>query len=111
MDKIDYYKQYNIPRSFSLANHIHSVIIEDVVYDDDNVSVYGIFSDAELLIRVARKIILSNGKTILLNEEQVKNTWYHELFHAFNYYYNTETNEALAQTFANFMREYEITKQ
>ena len=34
-----------------------------------------------------------------------------ELFHAFNYYWNNEADEALAQTFANFMREFELTRK
>ena len=45
------------------------------------------------------------------DKEQIKNTFWHELFHAFNYYWDNDEDEALAQVFANFMREFEITKK
>lgn len=54
---------------------------------------------------------MHDGKIIQLTSEQIKNTFWHELFHAFNFYWNNETDEALAQTFANFMREFELTKE
>ena len=46
-----------------------------------------------------------------LEEGQIENTFWHELFHVFNFYFNTEQDEALAQTFANFMCEYLATKR
>lgn len=49
------------------------------------------------------------GETIYLTEEQIKNSFWHEMFHAFNY--NNKQDESLAQTFANFMREYELTRE
>ena len=52
-----------------------------------------------------------DGETIYLTEEQIKNSFWHEIFHAFNYYYNNKQDESLAQTFANFMREYELTRE
>lgn len=52
-----------------------------------------------------------DGEVIHLTEEQIKNSFWHEMFHAFNYYYNNNQDESLAQTFANFMREYELTKE
>lgn len=52
-----------------------------------------------------------DGETIYLTEEQIKNSFWHEMFHAFNYYYNNKQDESLAQTFANFMREYELTRE
>ena len=35
------------------------------------------------------------------------NTCWHEIFHVFNYHMNNETDETIAQSFANFMREFE----
>lgn len=46
-----------------------------------------------------------------MEEGQIENTFWHELFHVFNFYFNTEQDEALAQTFANFMCEYLATKR
>ena len=85
----DFYQLYNIPHSFKIANH----------------------SDTELVIKVARKIKSDKGEEVSLTSEQIKNSFWHEVFHAFNFYWNNETDEALAQTFANFMREFELTKQ
>ena len=48
---------------------------------------------------------------IELTDEQVYNSWYHELFHAFNFFWDNGGDESLAQSFANFMREFESTKQ
>lgn len=43
-----------------------------------------------------------------MHEEQIKNSFWH----AFNYYYNNkQEDESLAQVFANFMREFELTRE
>lgn len=49
------------------------------------------------------------GEVIHLTEEQIKNSFWHEVFHA--YYYCNKQDESLAQTFANFMREFELTQE
>lgn len=85
----DFYQLYNIPHSFKIANHLYT----------------------ELVIKVARKIKSDKGEEVSLTSEQIKNSFWHEVFHALNFYWNNETDEALAQTFANFMREFELTKQ
>ena len=61
------------------------------------------YKELEICIRVK-----DDGK--ILPEEIIRNTFYHELFHVFNYYYNNETSETLAQVFANFMAEYNQSK-
>ncbi len=48
---------------------------------------------------------------VSLTSEQIKNSFWHEVFHSFNFYWNNEADEGLAQTFANFMREFELTRQ
>ena len=42
----------------------------------------------------------------LYYDEQLRNTFYHELFHVFQFYYNNEFNEIQAQVYANFMCEF-----
>lgn len=106
----DFYQLYNIPHSFKIANHLYTVSLEDFVQDGDDY-LYGYHSDTELVIKVARKIKSDKGEEVSLTSEQIKNSFWHEVFHAFNFYWNNETDEALAQTFANFMREFELTKQ
>lgn len=106
----DFYTLYDIPHTCKIANHLYTISIEEFVQDDGDY-VYGYHSDAELVIKIARKVKLDKGEEISLTAEQIKNSFWHELFHAFNFYWNNETDEALAQTFANFMREFELSKQ
>lgn len=70
------------------------------VRDDDGSYLYGDHSDVELTIRVALRMKCG---------EQIKNSFWHEVFHAF--YYNNRQDESLAQTFANFMCEFELTRE
>ena len=41
-----------------------------------------------------------------MSDEQLRNTFYHGLFHVFQFYYNNEFNEIQAQVYANFMCEF-----
>lgn len=83
----DYYQLYNIPHTFIIARHQY---------------------DVELTIRVALR--MKCGENIVsLTREQIKNSFW--LFHAFNFYYNNRQDESLAQTFANFMCEFELTRE
>lgn len=94
-----------LPIEFTVANHKFRVIQYDSLYDGD-IFLYGQFNYENLEIAVT----IRNKEGKLLNKEIILNSYYHELFHLFNYLWNTETDESLAQTFANFIREYETTK-
>ena len=100
-DKSEWVKY--LPTQFKIANHTFSIVQYSDLYID-NEWVYGCFSykDLEICIRI------KDGND-LIPEEIIRNTFWHELFHAFNYLWNTEIDEALAQSFANFMREFEST--
>lgn len=95
-----------LPMEFTIANHKFKVIQYDSLYDEHDTFLYGQFNYEDLEISVAIK----NHEGNPLNKEIILNSYYHELFHLFNYLWNTETDESLAQTFANFIREYETTK-
>lgn len=107
----DFYEAYNIPRTCKIANHLYTIQLDEFVEDDNGDFIYGYHSDVELVIKIARKVKLEKGEIISLTDEQIKNSFWHELFHAFNFYWNNGADEALAQTFANFMREFELTKE
>lgn len=81
--------KYNIPSKVRIANHCN----------------------LKLEIKVAECMKNDDGETIYLTEEQIKNSFWHEVFHAFNFYYNNRQDELLAQTFANFMCEFELTRE
>lgn len=105
----DLYLYHNIPHSFRIANHDFKVKIQDFV-ELDGEYVYGTFSPSKQEILIATKI-RTEKEEIHLTDECVRNSFYHELFHAFNFFWNVDADEGLAQTFANFMREFEITKK
>jgi len=96
-----------IPKSFCIGGG-KKFIVKFV--DNINRSNYGDFSDAKSEIRIA-KSISTDGEEISINEEDQLRTFLHELFHCFNWMYNCECDEALAQTFSNFMYEYLQTKE
>ena len=99
-----------IPKRFKIANHEYKVIVEDFVYDSNGETIFGLHDPVKLEILVATK--MRRGDEIIeLTDEQVYNSWYHELFHAFNFFWDNGGDESLAQSFANFMREFESTKQ
>lgn len=106
----DYYQLYNLPHTFTVAHHQYNVEICEFVKGDDGSYLYGDHSDVELTIRVALKMKCGEN-VVSLTSEQIKNSFWHEVFHSFNFYWNNEADEGLAQTFANFMREFELTRQ
>ena len=93
-----------IPTSFIIGNQKFNVVLYDELYLEDD-PVYGLFDylNSEISIRIKKL------DDTLCDKEQVFNSFWHEVFHAFNYLYNNEMNESLAQTFANFMREFQST--
>lgn len=100
--------KYDIPSKVRIANHWYKVILCDFI---DNGDTFGSHCNLKLEIKVAECMKTDDGETVNLTEEQIKNSFWHEIFHAFNYYYNNKQDESLAQTFANFMREFELTRE
>lgn len=82
-----------IPETFTLGCHTFKVQLYEELYDDND-PLYGQFDYDEPL-----------------SKECILNTYYHELFHAFNYLWNTGGDESLASTFAMLMCEYKTTKK
>ena len=95
-----------IPETFTLGCHTFKVQLYRELYDGND-PLYGQFDYDEQVIRI--RIFKDNSE--LLSRECVLNTYYHELFHAFNYLWNTGSDESLASTFAMLMCEYETTKK
>ena len=98
-----------ITKRFKIANQWIEVELCDFV-EDDGEQLFGLFSSVYCKIWVARQF-KRNGAIVTLSEEQILNTFWHEVFHCFNYYWNNDLDESLAQTFSNFMREYQSTKE
>ena len=95
-----------IPETFTLGCHTFKVQLYEELYDGND-PLYGQFDYDEQIIKI--RIFKDNGKP--LSKECILNTYYHELFHAFNYLWNTGSDESLVSTFAMLMREYETTRK
>lgn len=91
-----------IPKEFKIANNKYSIEIVDSVKDSKGEEIFGDHNAITNTIRIAKTI---DG--IKLSEEQMLNTFWHELFHAFQFFFNNDQWEAQAQCYANFMREYQ----
>lgn len=94
-----------IPKRFKIANTEYEVQVVDKS-DDGN---YGYHNDIRRKIVVAKSMD-DEGKIVQLTEQQIENTFWHKLFHCFQFFYNNKQDEALAQSFANFMCEYRATR-
>lgn len=91
-----------IPKEFTIANNKYTIEFLDSVDAENGDKLFGDHSAVTNKIRIAKTI---GG--VELSDEQIKNTFWHELFHAFQYFFCNGCDEAEAQCFANFMREYE----
>lgn len=87
---------------FKIANQEITVVIEEILPNNN----YGYFCDATNMIKLARTLKTEHDGVVTVSDEQMRNTFYHELFHAFQFYFNNEFNEAQAQVYANFMCEF-----
>lgn len=96
-----------IPKTFKLAGLAFNVEFVDNLKNGDN---YGEYVDVTHTIKLANKVKIDDI-WIDVPIEIKWNSFWHELFHIFNYYWNTEFDESLAQTFANFMTEYLQSKR
>lgn len=93
-----------VPKQFRLACHTFDVII------NEEGNYFGQFCISKNRIDLNLKIRFED-ETVEVSKEAFINTFWHELMHVFNYFYNTETDEGIAQSFANFMCEFLETKQ
>ena len=92
----------DLPSKFKIANHEIIVNIVEHAADED----FGNFDSATNTITVAKFI-----DKVKLTDEQVLNTFYHELIHCFQFYFDNSSSEAQAQCYANFIREFLSTKE
>lgn len=70
-----------LPDKFKVANQEITVVIEDSLPNNN----YGYFCDATNTIKLARTINSEHDGTVSLSDEQIRNTFYHELFHVFQF--------------------------
>lgn len=101
----------DFPTSFKCAGQTIKVIVEEFLPNND----YGYWDDATNEIHIAKNLKTSiselDTRTVKLTESQLQNTYYHELMHCFQFYYDNSASEAMAQSFANMICEFQNTKQ
>lgn len=93
-------KKIMIYKTFKIANQV----IQTKIVNSLEGGAYGKFNDAKNQITLAKTVEIDD-EVVELTPNQIENTFFHELMHVFQYYYNNEYDEAQAQVFANFMCE------
>ena len=97
----------NIPSEFELAGVKFKVIEKENIIDDDKATEsYGEFDNNQNTIILAKTIY---GEEVT---PQTKiNTFYHELAHVLQYYYDNRLDESFAQSVGNLLMQYNQTKK
>lgn len=90
----------HIPKGFTL--HGCPITVEVVNSLEDNN--YGEFVDAKELIKVAKTVKVGK-ETVQLSQTQIENTFWHEVFHAFQWHVKGEYDEVEATSYAGLMVE------
>lgn len=105
MKKTIYMINDNIPSEFELAGIKFKVIEKESIIDDDT-ELYGEFDTNQNTIILAKTIY---GEEVT---SQTKiNTFYHELAHVLQYYYDNGLDESFAQSVGNLLMQYNQTKK
>lgn len=96
-----------IPEKFQCAGFTIQVKLVDKLTDN----AYGNYCDATNTISIAKTVDVTDIGKVELTDQQMLNTFMHELVHVWQFYFNNNYDEAQAQVFANFMCEYVKTKE
>lgn len=88
-----------IPEEITILKHTIKVRIVDILDGE-----FGKFDPVNNEIKIAQ-YALSKDKEVALSEIQVLHTFWHEVFHVFQWFYEGEYNEGQSQTYAGFMLE------
>jgi hypothetical protein len=100
------YDKFQIPDRYVIGGQDYTVKVKETVQDEDGDGVFGLHDPITNTISIAKKFHLTNNFDHPLTRDQIINSFFHELFHSFNYMMNTEQDETIAQSFANFMCEF-----
>lgn len=89
-----------IPKQFTL--HGHTINVREVEKMESNS--YGEYNDVREKITIAHKVRDDEG-LVELTQEQIEHSFWHEVFHAFQWHSKGEYDEAEAQSYAGLMVE------
>ena len=92
-----------IPKEFTIGGITYSVKIYNNTSEiDDNL---GDFSSILKEIRLAKNTMVNN-MDVVISDDILEETYWHELGHCFGNYYNDDHSEEIASAFSHFMVEY-----
>ena len=99
-----------IPSKFCIGGGKEiKIYLVDRLLDDNGNSRFGEFNEASNIIKIAKNVKADSIWYSLTNED-IERTFWHELIHCFQFYAGMDTDEMVAQTFSNFIWEYNHTK-
>jgi hypothetical protein len=91
-----------LPKKFTINTQEIKVKVVDTLSE----SRYGEYNSINDTIQVAKRIIDGDGIEYVLTEEQILNTFIHELLHAFQWHSKGETSEEESSTYAGYFVEF-----
>ena len=91
-----------LPSEFKCAGNTIKVQLVEKTHNNN----YGNWCDVTNTITIAKTIELEDKTVVRLTEDQITNTFWHELIHCFQFYFDNSYSEAQSQVYANFMCEY-----
>ena len=100
------FDKFEIPDRYTIGGQEYVIEKKEFVRDDDDDPVFGLHSPAEAKITLADKYPVTSNLDYTFSRDQKINSFFHEMFHSFNFMMNNEQDEGIAQSFANFMCEF-----
>lgn len=100
------FDKFQIPDRYTIGGQEYKVIVKDIVKDDNGDAVFGLHNAIETKILIAKSYPITNTSKHSFSKDQIVNSFFHEMFHSFNFMMNNEQEEVIAQSFANFMCEF-----
>ena len=100
------FDKFQIPDRYTIGGQEYKVIQQEIVKDENNYPVFGLHSPVEAKIAIAHKFPITDSLKHSFTKDQIVNSFFHEMFHSFNFMMNNEQEEVIAQSFANFMCEF-----
>ena len=91
-----------LPSEFKCAGNTIKVQLVEKTHNNN----YGNWCDVTNTITIAKTIELEDKTVVRLTEDKMNNTFWHELIHCFQFYFDNSYSEAQSQVYANFMCEY-----
>lgn len=91
-----------IPEKFTINLQEIKIVLVDTIED----RLFGQYDCIKDTIKLAKYIKDDEGEKIKLTEEQMLNTFFHEMLHAFQWHAKGDTSESESSTYAGYLVEF-----